>query len=202
MPNKIMTNHFLTDNKLINNFKMLPENKKSIPLRIIIDESISGNTRMQELLYKQHAVSMYYVCLRYVKNIADAEDVLQEGFIKVFKNLAKYKEEGSFEGWVRKIITRTAISYLRDNKKHSCHAVVENTIADKQSNIIDKLTEKEIVGMVTKLPAAAKQIFMLHVIEGYNHREIAAMLGCNESTSKSQYYRSRVNIQKLLKQSA
>ena len=86
MPNKIMINHFLTDNKLINNFKMLPENKKSIPLRIIIDESISGNTRMQELLYKQHAVSMYYVCLRYVKNIADAEDVLQEGFIKVFKN--------------------------------------------------------------------------------------------------------------------
>lgn len=187
---------------MTNNHKILPDKNKAIPLRVIINESISGNTRMQEILYQQFSISMYYVCLRYVKNTADAEDVLQEGFIKVFKNLAKYKEEGSFEGWVRKIITRTAISYLRDNKKHNSHTAIENTIADKQSNVIDKLTEKEIVGMVTKLPAAAKQIFMLHVIEGYNHREIAAMLGCNESTSKSQYYRSRVNIQKLLKQSA
>lgn len=181
---------------------MLPDKNKTLPLPLVISESIAGNSKMQKILYQQFAVNMYYVCLRYVKNTADAEDVLQEGFIKIFKNLDKYKEEGSFEGWVRKIITRTAISYLRDNKKYRTHIDIENAIEDKESNILDKIAEKEIVDMVTNFPPVVKKIFMLHVIEGYNHREIAALLGCNESTSKSQYYRSRVRIQKILKQSA
>ncbi len=196
-----MISHFKTD-YLINNHKMLPEKEKAIPLQLVISGSISGNIKMQKLLYQRFAVNMYYVCLRYVKNPADAEDVLQEGFIKIFKHLDKYKEEGSFEGWVRRIITRTAISHLRDNKKYSSHLGLDYVIEDREMNILDKLAEKEIVGLVTKLPPGVKKIFMLHVIEGYNHREIAAMLGCNESTSKSQYYRSRISIQKLLKQSA
>jgi len=181
---------------------MLPEKNVTIPLPVVISESISGNIKMQKVLYQQFAVNMYYVCLRYVKNPADAEDVLQEGFIKIFTHLHKYKEEGSFEGWVRRIITRTAISHLRDNKKYTNHMALEFAIEDKEISVLDKLAEKEIVGMVTKLPPAVKKIFMLHVMEGYNHREIAAIIGCNESTSKSQYYRSRVRIQKMLKQSA
>lgn len=181
---------------------MLPEHNKTIPLSLIITESIMGNTKMQKMLYQQFAVPMYYVCIRYVKNAADAEDVLQEAFIKIFKNLDKYKEKGSFEGWIRKIITRTAISHLRDNKKHSFHAGLENCGADKETNIYDSLAEKEIMGIVTKLSPGYKKVFMLYVIEGYNHREIAHLLGCSEGTCKSQFYRSRTRIQKLLKQSA
>lgn len=181
---------------------MLPEKKITIPLQLMISESISGNTIMQKILYQQFAVSMYYLCLRYVKNAADAEDVLQEGFIKVFRNLEKYKEDGSFEGWIRKIISRTALSHLRDNKKFTCHTGLECTAETKESNIIDKLAGKEIIDIVTKLPPAFKKIFMLYVIEGYNHREIAEILGCSEGTSKSQFYRSKTRLQKLLKQSA
>jgi RNA polymerase sigma-70 factor (ECF subfamily) len=181
---------------------MLAENNKVIPLPFIISESIQGNNKMQKMLYQQFAVNMYYVCLRFVKNPADAEDVLQEGFIKIFRNLDKYKGDGSFEGWVRRIITRTAMTYVRDNKKFSRHTALENAFEDKESSVYDKLAEKEIAGIVSGLPPGYKKIFTLYVIEGYNHREIAEILGCSESTSKSQFYRSRTRIQQLLKQSA
>jgi RNA polymerase sigma factor (sigma-70 family) len=181
---------------------MLPEQNKTIPLTQLINEALLGNIKMQELLYQKFALPMYYLCLRYVKNAPDAEDVLQEGFIKVFKNLENYKNAGSFEGWVRTIMTRTALSYLRDNKKHSCHTNLEDSIEEKENRIIDKLSEKEILHTVTKLPAGFKKIFVLYAIEGYNHREIAAMLGCSEGTCKSQFYRSRNRLQKILMQSA
>ena len=169
-----------------------------VPLPTLITECLAGNAKMQQALYDEFASIMYYTCLRYVKNPADAEDVLQEGFIKVFNNLDKFKDDGSFEGWIRKIMSRTALTYLRDNKKYSCHTVLEYTIEDEAEGIFDKLAEKDIRGIFTKLPAGYKKIFHLYVIEGYNHREIAEMLGCSESTSKSQFYRSRISIQKLL----
>ena len=181
---------------------MSPQENKIITLPHLISESILGNIKMQELLYQKFAVPMHYVCLRYVKNVPDAEDVLQEGFIKVFKNLANYKNEGSFEGWIRKIMIRTALSHLRDNKKHIYHTDLEDTIEEKGNNILNKLSEKEILVSVTKLPPGFKKIFILYTIEGYNHREIAEILGCSEGTCKSQFYRSRNRLQKILLQSA
>jgi RNA polymerase sigma-70 factor (ECF subfamily) len=181
---------------------MLPEVQKAISLQHLISECILGNSQMQEILYQRFAVTMYYQCLRYIKNTADTEDVLQEGFIRVFANLHKYRNEGSFEGWVKKIMTRSALSYLRDNKKYNCHTAIEDAREIKEPNIFDTLAEKDITRIVTQLSPEVKKIFILHVIEGYNHREIAAIIGCNESRSKSQYYRSRIRIQKLLKQSA
>ena len=181
---------------------MLSEQHKKISLQYIISECILGNRQMQEILYQRFAVTMYYQCLRYIKNTADTEDVLQEGFIRVFANLHKYRNEGSFEGWVKKIMTRTALSYLRDNKKYNCHIAIEDIQEIKEPNIFDTLAEKDITRIVTQLSPEVKKIFILHVIEGYNHREIAAIIGCNESTSKSQYYRSRNRLQKILKQTA
>jgi RNA polymerase sigma factor (sigma-70 family) len=181
---------------------MLSEQKKEISLPFLISESMQGNSRMQELLYQKFAVTMYYVCMRYIKNAAETEDVLQEGFIKVFVNLPKYKNAGSFEGWVRKIMTRTALSYLRDNKKYSYHTDLEQAGEIKGPDIFDKLAEKDIAVIVTKLSPGFKKIFIMHVIEGYNHREIAEILGCSEGTCKSQFYRSRNRIQKILKQTA
>ncbi len=181
---------------------MLPEQHKTISLPHLISECILGNSKMQEILYQRFAVKMYYQCLRYTKNAADTEDVLQEGFIKVFINLPQYKHEGSFEGWVRKIMTRTAISYLRNNKKYTCHTDLEDAQEIKEPHVFDKLAEKDITGMVTKFSPGFKKMFILYVIEGYNHREIAEILGCTESSSKSQFYRSRNQLQKILKQSA
>jgi RNA polymerase sigma-70 factor (ECF subfamily) len=181
---------------------MLPKQDKPIPLSYMISECITGNRQMQEMLYRKFAITMHYQCLRYIKNAADTEDVVQEGFIKVFANLSSYKNEGSFEGWVRKIMTRTAISYLRDNKKYGAHTDIEYALEIKEPNVFDTLAEKDIKGIVTKLPQRFKKIFNLHVVEGYNHREIAEILGCTESSTKSQFYRSRIQLQKILKKSA
>lgn len=181
---------------------MLPEPHKTLSLQYLISESMLGNSQMQEILYQKYALTMYYQCLRYVKNAADTEDVVQEGFIRVFANLHKYRNEGSFEGWIRKIMTRSALSYLRDNRKYSYHADIEDVQEINEPGILDILAEKDITRIVTQFSPELKKIFILHVMEGYNHREIAAIIGCNESTSKSQYYRSRSRLQKILKQTA
>ena len=174
----------------------------AIPIPLLITESKRGNQRIQKLLYEQYAAKMYDVCFRYAKNQADAEDILQEGFIKIFRNLDKYRGEGSFEGWIRKIITRTALTHLTNNKKHSPQTGLNYLVEDKESNALDKLAEKDIVGLVTKLPPGYRKIFMLYVIEGYNHREIAGILGCSEGNCKSQFYRSRSRLQKIHKKTA
>jgi RNA polymerase sigma factor (sigma-70 family) len=181
---------------------MLSEQHKTISLQYLISECILGNSQMQEMLYHKFAVTMYYQCLRYVKNAKDAEDVVQEGFIRVFANLHKYRNEGSFEGWIRKIMTRSALSYLRDNRKYSYHAEIKDIQEINEPCILDILAEKDITRIVTQFSPEVKKIFILHVMEGYNHREIAAIIGCNESTSKSQYYRSRNRLQQILLQSA
>jgi RNA polymerase sigma factor (sigma-70 family) len=182
---------------------ILVENK-TIPLQLIINESMLGNSKMQKLLYHQFASRMYAVCLRYTKNADDAEDILQEGFIKIFRNLDKFRGDGSFEGWIRKIITRTAISHLRDNKKklNTQPAELNGLLEDRESNILERLAEKDIVGIVTKLPPGYRKVFMMYVMEGYNHKEIAGILGCSEGNCKSQLYRSRTQLQKILKKSA
>lgn len=178
---------------------MLLENKQDPPLDFLISESILGNRKMQEILYRQFALKMYYVCFRYTKNNDDAEDILQEGFGKVFRKLDTFRCDGSFEGWVRKIITRTALIHLRDNKKNLQKSDLCDTLKDKENNILDKLAEKDIISIVTKLPPGYRKVFTMHVLEGYNHRQIAEILGCSESTSKSQFSRSRIHIQKLMK---
>lgn len=178
---------------------MIPEpNKITLPLAHLITESGRGNQRIQKILYDQFAEKMYAVCLRYTKNSADAEDILQQGFIKVFRNLDKYRGEGSFEGWIRKIVTRTAITHINKNKRFSFHTTTEHSYEDNNCNALDKLAEKDIVGLITKLPPGYRKIFTLYVIEGYNHREIAEILGCSEGNCKSQFYRSRTRLQQIL----
>ena len=168
----------------------------------IIYECKNGNRKMQKLLYDQYAATMYTMCFGYTNNKEDAQDILQEGFIKVFRNLHNFREDGSFEGWIRKIIKHTALTYLRDNKKHNHQCCLNIPIEDKACNALDKLAEKDIVKTVTTLPPGYRKIFLMHIVEGYNHREIAGILGCSEGTSKSQFYRSRTRIQKILKKTA
>lgn len=175
------------------------------PFSEIIRDSIQGCSKMQKRLYQTFAPKMYQVCLRYTNNNAeDAEDIMQDGFIKVYKNLHKFRDDGSFEGWIRTIITRTALSHIRNKNKT---LVVYNSellhlVKDNETDVLERLAEKDIIHMVTKLPPGYRKICMMYVIEGYNHREIATILNCSEGTSKSQLYRSKNKLQELYKKSA
>jgi RNA polymerase sigma factor (sigma-70 family) len=154
---------------------------------------------MQEHLYKRFASKMYGVCLRYVANADDANDILQEGFIKVYKNLDKFRREGSFEGWVRRIFVNTAIEQFRKKVKlYNVDEVQENTIEDKELTALDLLATKDIINIVNELSPGYKAVFNLHVIEGFSHKEIADMLGITEGTSKSQLARAKGVLKKIV----
>lgn len=158
----------------------------------LIKGCIEGDRQMQELLYHKFSSKMYGVCLRYSGNADDASDLLQEGFIKVFKNLEKFRGEGSFEGWIRRIFVNTSIEHFRKKVKlYNVTEVQENTIEDPDLNILDTLAEKDLILLVNELAPGYKTVFNMHVVEGYSHKEIAEMLGITEGTSKSQLARAK-----------
>ncbi len=165
----------------------------------LIQGCIEGNRQMQELLYQKYSSKMYGVCLRYSGNMEDADDLLQEGFIKIFKNLSKFRGEGSFEGWIRRIFVNTSIEHFRKKVKlYNVTDVQENTIEDDDLTILDTLAEKDIIFLVNELSPGYKAVFNMHVIEGYSHSEIADILGITEGTSKSQLARAKGVLKKSL----
>ncbi len=183
---------------------MRTEQIKGIPLNLIIKGSIRGNTKMQQLLYEQYAPVLYKQCMRYTKNRTEAEDLLQEGFIKIFFKLDKFRNEGSFEGWLKQIMFRTAASYFRrtGKKVYNHQTQLCPYTEDKEYSVFDILAQKDIANVVTKLPVGYRKVFNMFVVEGYNHREIAGILGCSESSSKSQLSRSKTQLREMLIQTA
>jgi RNA polymerase sigma factor (sigma-70 family) len=161
---------------------------------------MEGDRRMQEELYRRFSPRMYAVCLRYASNAEEAEDILQEGFIKVFKKLSSFRSEGSFEGWVRRIFVNTAIEQFR-RKKYLLPVTEkeENTIEGKYFSVLDELAEKDILALVRELSPGYRTVFNMYVVEGYTHKEIADMLGISEGTSKSQLSRAKVILQDMVK---
>lgn len=168
----------------------------------LIKGSIAGDRRMQEELYRRFAPKMYAVCLRYANNTNDAQDLLQEGFIKVYKNLHRFRAEGSFEGWVRRVFVNTSIEHFR--KKSAQLSTVsereENTIEDADITALDSLAEKDIINIVQELSPGYRTVFNLYVVEGYSHKEIGELLGISEGTSKSQLARAKSILQKKITQ--
>ncbi|MDQ2721528.1 MAG: RNA polymerase sigma factor [Bacteroidota bacterium] len=165
----------------------------------LIKGCIDGERQMQELLYRKFSQKMYGVCLRYAGNPEDANDIFQEGFIKVFKNLDKFRREGSFEGWIRKIFVNTAIEQFRKRVKlYNVTEVQENTIEDREFDGLDMLEAKDIINIINELSPGYKAVFNMHVIEGYSHKEIADLLGITEGTSKSQLARAKGVLKKVL----
>ncbi|MBL0147038.1 MAG: RNA polymerase sigma factor [Chitinophagaceae bacterium] len=147
---------------------------------------------MQESLYYRFSPKMYAVCLRYSKNADDAQDLLQEGFIKVFKNIEKYRGDGSFEGWIRRIFVNTSIEHFRRTVNNTTLTEIQEvTIEDKEWNALDTLAEKDIISMVQELSPGYRQVFNMYVIEGYSHKDIGDILGISEGTSKSQLARAK-----------
>lgn len=180
---------------------MNTERNQTISETDIINGCIEGNRRMQEILYQRFAPRMYAVCLRYAGTAEEAEDILQEGFIKVYKKMASFRGEGSFEGWIRRIFVNTAIEHFR--RKRYLQPVTEkeeNTIEGKYLSALDDMATKDVMALIQQLSPGYRTVFNLYVVEGYSHKEIADMLGISEGTSKSQLSRAKVILQELVKQ--
>ena len=165
----------------------------------LIKGCIDGNPEMQGMLYQRFSSKMYGVCLRYCENTDDANDVLQDGFIKVYKSLGKFRAEGSFEGWIRRIFINTSIEHYRKKiKLYNVTEVQENTIEDTDLKILSSLAVKDLLNIINELSPGYKQVFNMHVIEGYSHKEIAEILGITEGTSKSQLARAKGVLKKII----
>jgi len=177
---------------------------KAATLRMTDDELVkqclNNNQAAQKELFVRFSSSMLGVCLRYTSSKSDAEDVLQEAFIKVFNKLDKYSGLGSFEGWIRRIVVNTALDYLRKNKKMQLNSSIDDVGygIKKDHFIVEDLTAKELMKLIQRIPLGYKTIFNMYAIEGYSHKEIAQELNISESTSKSQLSRARSAIKELL----
>jgi RNA polymerase sigma factor (sigma-70 family) len=165
----------------------------------LIENCIKGERKSQKALYDQYSAKMYSICLRYSKNQMDAEDILQEGFVKLFNNLHRFRGEGSFDGWVRRIFVNTAIEHIRrKNLNTTVGEGLENTVADRQHNALDSLYEKDIINSSKTLSDGYRTVFNLYAVEGYSHKEIAKQLGITESTSKSQFSRAKALLRSII----
>lgn len=161
-------------------------------LKNIVEECVSGNVRAQETLYRMLAPKMFGVCLRYAKDTTEAEDNLQEGFIKVFTYLKNFRHEGSLEGWVRKIMVNVSLEKFR--KQHMIYPVDDLNVFETKNysnDIIEKITADELIELIQELPPRYRMVFNLFVMEGMNHKEISEAMQITEGTSKSNLARAK-----------
>ncbi|MEL7120146.1 MAG: sigma-70 family RNA polymerase sigma factor [Bacteroidota bacterium] len=166
--------------------------------KTLIQACIRQERKAQRMLYDQFAGKMFAVCLRYVKSREDAEDLLLEAFYKVFSNIERFKAEGSFEGWIRRIVVNECLMFLR--KKHNFHMTLElNQVDEKvEASPVDNLVYEDIIKFLDQLPTGYRTIFNLYIIEGYKHREISEILNISINTSKSQLILAKKKLKGLL----
>ena len=159
-----------------------------------------NNAAAQEFLYNKYSPKMLGVCYRFAKNRLDAEDMLQEGFIKVFTQLYQFRNEGALESWIRRIIVHTCINIIKKNKKFSdcVDLIYASNIHINEEMIPAIMQAKQIVECIRMLPLGYKTVLNLYAIEGYAHKEIAQMLEIEESTSRSQYARAKGMLETIL----
>lgn len=152
----------------------------------------AGNRKVQELLYRQTASKMLAVCMRYARDRMEAEDVLQQGYIKVFQKIDLYRGDGSFEGWIRRVMVNSAIESYRKNLKTLNVVPIEDAYEQAAEGFdFSRLGMQDLLGLIGKLSDGYRMVFNMYAIEGYSHKEIAATLGITEGASKSQLSRAR-----------
>ncbi|MEM0993542.1 MAG: RNA polymerase sigma factor [Bacteroidota bacterium] len=165
----------------------------------IIEACERGDPKAQKWIYNRFAPKMFGVCRRYVKSSADAEDVLIEGFYKVLTKIHQYGGNGSFEGWIRRIIVNEALMFLRKNNPLKNATDLEHIdIVEHQVSVLEALKVQDILKFLHQLPTGYRTVFNLYVIEGYKHREIAEQLGISINTSKSQLILAKKRLRQLL----
>ena len=162
----------------------------------LVKECLNENPKAQKALFDKFAPKMLSVCLRYMKNTEQAEDVLQDSFIKVFLNIGNYNNSGVLEGWIRRIIVNTCLDELKKNKKLLLNVSVEEVEYKLESNdfVQEQMMADDLLKLIQSMPEGYRVIFNMFAIEGYAHQEIATKLGISESTSKSQYLRARAYL--------
>lgn len=177
------------------NFKVITERE----LYKLLDSCKKGNQTSQDRLYRDYFAYSMGICLRYSRSRDEAMEILNDGFVKIFTRLDKYSHGLSFKGWLRKVMINSAIDYFRRNEKHY-HSldISHGTYASTDENILDQLSEQEIIAAIQRLPPSYRLVFNLFVIEGYKHEEIANMLNISVGTSKSNLAVSRNKLQRML----
>ena len=167
------------------------------------DELIKGclkrDRNAQQQLYDLYSSKMYAICYRYVRHAMEAEDVLVMAFTKIFDRIEQFKGEGSFEGWIRRVIVNEALTHLRKSRAMSVETELEQ--ADREPDydrLSDHLEAEDLQKMIQELPPGYRVVFNMYAIDGYSHKEIAEQLGITENTSKSQLSRARTYLQKIL----
>lgn len=164
----------------------------------IVSACLRGDSKYEWVLYEKYAPRMYAVCLRYARHREEAQDFLQDSFIKVFENLQSYRGDGSLEGWIRRIVVNVILKSFR---KMAYKMEVRETYVEPATSAMDavsRLSEKELTQLISTLPEGYRVVFNLYVIEGFSHKEIATELGINESTSRSQLVKARNMLQQKI----
>ena len=156
----------------------------------VIELAVENNRHAQHEIYNKFSPKMLSVCRQYIKDLHQAEDIMITAFMKVFTNLKNFEHKGSFEGWIRRIMVNECISFIRVQKKVK-FIEDENYFEESFNNIESQFSVEDIQFLIDNLPDGYKMVFNLYCIEGYKHQEIAAMLGINEGTSKSQLSHAR-----------
>lgn len=166
----------------------------------LIDKCLQGNQRAQKALFEKFSRKMMSVCMRYVSDREQADDVLQDGFVKVFSHLNSFKREGSFEGWIRRTMINTSLDYIR--KKQKLNLDVDISEADylvgEEETSLGKMRVEELMAIIQEMPTGYRMVFNLYVIEGYTHQEIGEELGVTESTSKTQFRKARAYLMNII----
>ena len=167
----------------------------------LISACRQGDRTAQRELFDALSPKMYAVCLRYAGDADEAKDILQEGFITIFTRLESYSGSGSFEGWARKIFVNTALMHLRkkDALRFGDDISEARTLASEEATPLEKIGYRQLLRMISSLPADMRTVFNLSVVEGYNHKEIADMLGITEATSRSKLLRARMRLQEMIR---
>jgi RNA polymerase sigma-70 factor (ECF subfamily) len=169
---------------------------------ILVKKCLEGDQKAQRTLFERFAPKMLGVCMRYAKSTEQAEDVLQEGFVKIFTKLDHYKGDGSLEGWIRRVMVNTALDEIRKNVKYQDNQSMDDVgyKLELNAHIIEGLQEQDLLVLISELPDGYKIVFNMFAIEGYSHKEIAEELNISENTSKSQYSRARAYLKNKLEE--
>lgn len=166
----------------------------------LLTRCMQNDRNAQYLLYEKYSKKIFGVCLRYAKNSTDAEDILQEGFIKVFKYLKDYSGKGSFDGWIRRIMITTALNFYK--KKNLLNNDVDPEYAYYSNHfnneVVSTMTHDELLIMIRELPYGYQTVFNLNTIEGYSHKEISKIMNISVNTSKSQLSRAKNSLRKKI----
>jgi len=166
----------------------------------LVEACLKKNSSAQKELYDRFAGKMMGVCLRYSQGQDDAQDILQDGFIKVFEKLAQFSGKGALGGWIRMIMINTALIHIRKEKRHAYQEEITDTmeLTERYYSVLDQMAADELIALIQKLPVGYKTVFNLYAIEGFSHREIAEQLGISESTSKTQYFKAKTHLKKSI----